>query len=509
MSPQLSSESRASTRRVRWGAVGLAAGLLAVLGARYWGFVVDDVYIPLRYAQNLLAGHGLVFNVGERVEGFTNLTWTLLGAGILRVGLEPIITLKIVGLICALLTTWVCLLILEYYEPERPGLAWLVSFLIAGAPCIVVWAVSGMETILFALLLAGTFYVYLVGKSWRGWPLWPIVAAVATMTRPEGLLIVPILLGHGWLVGSADQRRQTQRALLTIVVILGAFVLWRFSYYGDVVPNTYYAKAAGGGWRAGLGGARYLLEFARSYCGPVAIGLLGAALVLTDRGKSAALLVVTVAAYFLTPLKLGSDWMPQFRYLAPYWPLAAVLVVIGTARLGDLIATQTTGHQHRTQLAVSSFVLCAFVLMYGYQVVLAYNPGGKHYGHYGISVDYHSNAVKKYAGAGKRLAQIAQPGDTLAAFAVGAIGYYCDIYIIDVCGLVSKTTARQSWPERLQYVLGERPTYIEDFSNEASSSGLTSLPEFQQNYVPLGDGPIDRAIFVRKDLDRSGGPGGP
>ncbi len=44
----------------------------------------DDAYISFRYAQNLAEGNGLVFNVGEYVEGFTNLSWTvLLAAGVL------------------------------------------------------------------------------------------------------------------------------------------------------------------------------------------------------------------------------------------------------------------------------------------------------------------------------------------------------------------------------------------------------------------------------------------
>ena len=492
-----------SARRAHWGPRVMAASLLTALALRYWCFTVDDAYIPLRYAKNLLAGHGLVFNVGERVEGFTNLTWTLLSTGILHMGLDPITTLKIVGLICALLTTWICLLIFGYYAPGRPGFLWLLAFLIGGAPCIVSWSVGGMETMLFALLLSATFYAYLRAQSLAGWPVWPLLALLATMTRPEGLLIVPILVIHSLLSASPEGHPQAQRASLSCVVLLGALVVWRVSYYGDILPNTYYAKVAGGGLHAALGGGRYLLEFARSYCGPLAVALLSGCLTTMRQRRSVALLLVTVAAYFLTPLKLGSDWMPQFRYLAPYWPLAAVLITIGTARIADLVAGQTNARRRGgVQLAIGAFALAALVVMYGYQVVLAYNPGGKRYGHYGISVGYHGGAVRKYAEAGKRLSEIVQPGDTLAAFAIGAIGYHCDIYIIDACGLVDKKIARQPLSERLNSVLNRRPTYIEDLSAEATNSGLTALPEFQGNYRRLGDGPVDSLIYVRKGLER-------
>ena len=46
----------------------------------------DDAYISYRYAQNLVDGHGLIFNVGERVEGYSNLLWTLIVAGGIALG---------------------------------------------------------------------------------------------------------------------------------------------------------------------------------------------------------------------------------------------------------------------------------------------------------------------------------------------------------------------------------------------------------------------------------------
>ena len=57
----------------------LAAGLTHVLSLR---FFYDDAFITFRYAANLAHGHGLVFNPGERVEGYSNFLWTvLLGIG--------------------------------------------------------------------------------------------------------------------------------------------------------------------------------------------------------------------------------------------------------------------------------------------------------------------------------------------------------------------------------------------------------------------------------------------
>ena len=46
----------------------------------------DDAFISFRYAANLADGQGLVFNQGERVEGFTNFLWVLILAAVRRLG---------------------------------------------------------------------------------------------------------------------------------------------------------------------------------------------------------------------------------------------------------------------------------------------------------------------------------------------------------------------------------------------------------------------------------------
>jgi len=68
-------------------------------------FVQDDAYITLSYARNLIDGHGLVFNVGEYVEGFTSLSWTLLTAALMTVGIRDVAqALQIIGIACTALS---------------------------------------------------------------------------------------------------------------------------------------------------------------------------------------------------------------------------------------------------------------------------------------------------------------------------------------------------------------------------------------------------------------------
>lgn len=40
-------------------------------------FLTDDAFISFRYARNLVEGHGLVYDLGEYVEGYSNFLWVL------------------------------------------------------------------------------------------------------------------------------------------------------------------------------------------------------------------------------------------------------------------------------------------------------------------------------------------------------------------------------------------------------------------------------------------------
>ena len=62
--------------------LGAVAGTLAVsfLHQLMFATLADDAFISFRYSQHLAEGHGLVFNVGEKVEGYSNFLWVVLVA---------------------------------------------------------------------------------------------------------------------------------------------------------------------------------------------------------------------------------------------------------------------------------------------------------------------------------------------------------------------------------------------------------------------------------------------
>src|SRR5262245_16879680 len=88
--------------RAYWPVLLAAPVLLAHL--LVFNFVTDDAYITFVYSRNL-ARHGqLVFNLGERVEGYTNFLWAVLLAGALKLGLGPELASRLFGAFFALAT---------------------------------------------------------------------------------------------------------------------------------------------------------------------------------------------------------------------------------------------------------------------------------------------------------------------------------------------------------------------------------------------------------------------
>ncbi|MBL4688021.1 MAG: hypothetical protein JKY37_25750, partial [Nannocystaceae bacterium] len=144
----------------------LVVGLLipvAVLAWHMWTvrmYTVDDAYISFRYARNLASGHGLVYNLGESVEGYTNFSLTVvLGAG-MAIGIDPHPLSKVLGAAAAL-GTLVVVYRLSHRLLPLSGLPCVATWLLATSAPFASWAVFGLETSIFAfLILLGTLLMF-------------------------------------------------------------------------------------------------------------------------------------------------------------------------------------------------------------------------------------------------------------------------------------------------------------------------------------------------------------
>ena len=240
----------APTRRQRFRLLGLARVLpyLFLLGTTYSVFAetVDDPYITFRYAANLLAGHGAVFNIGERVEGFTSPLHLLLSALLLSVLPSVDILFKAK---CASVVFAFAVLAQTSVLARRSGLnAWeaiLAQSLAALNINFALAAVNALETTLYgAILLASLLLFHREVQRGRGL-LSGALLFLATLARPEAFLVVAAL---AVLRGYWMRRRKLSLPFLAGwlgVLLLPAFAVEaiRFGYYGQLLPNTYFAKS--------------------------------------------------------------------------------------------------------------------------------------------------------------------------------------------------------------------------------------------------------------------------
>jgi len=68
------------------------------------GFYHDDAYIILRYAKNILAGNGIVWNIGDRVEGYSSFLWLILISLLGYFRFDLVLASRILGVVFAIAT---------------------------------------------------------------------------------------------------------------------------------------------------------------------------------------------------------------------------------------------------------------------------------------------------------------------------------------------------------------------------------------------------------------------
>lgn len=245
-------DSPEDDQRVTWEAAPLrlapillaCASLFAVM-KWFWGFVQDDAYISLRYAANFAAGQGLVMNPGEKVEGFTNLTWTLMAAFFIKIGIDPLDGVRVIGGASALVLTVLVWL-------EAGGERWMVSrrdawsggfaaIVVASFTTVALWSIAGLEQSFYTLLAFAGYREFARGRYPRAAVLW----VLATWTRPEGPLLVALAVAVRALTLWFQARRPSKDELRALAIYGAGFamlILYRLLYFGELAPNTFFVK---------------------------------------------------------------------------------------------------------------------------------------------------------------------------------------------------------------------------------------------------------------------------
>ncbi|MEB3355566.1 MAG: hypothetical protein VKK04_02380 [Synechococcales bacterium] len=285
-----------------------AQSFVAMDGQRYF-MIADDALISLRYGWNL-AHHGeLVFNLGDRVEGFTNLIWTL-WAALLSLFLDKRfvpLAIQLTGLPLLLITAWNFRAISLRYVKSWDTVAFVLPLLYYP---LVYWALRGMEVSLQAALVSSAVRIALNGNRSYGWLL-----GLAYATRPDSL--VPALVVFGFRF---RRSREWLIEILPFVAIAFSILVFRLYYYGEWVPNTYTLKVVGYTLAERLSlGIDYITPFIQQnfWLWPLLIASL-----LWRPTREKLLLSGIGISMLLYVIYVGGDGLPQhWRFLSPYVPM--------------------------------------------------------------------------------------------------------------------------------------------------------------------------------------------
>jgi arabinofuranosyltransferase len=463
--------------------------LLSGYGVSAWVFkvgLVDDTYIFLRYARNIAEGHGAVFNIGERVEGYTSPLWL----GVLALLAQLPLSLERAAFFAGGGVGALTVLLPVTRERHWGGIVG-ATFLATHLP-FVVWAWSGMDTILTASLLLATVLAAEEGRYGAA-GIW---FSLAILARLDALWFVPavasILL---WKTSWTQMLRKGWQTAVPCAAVVSLELFWRHQYYGTWVPNTAIAKA-------GISSS-FLLTHGLAYVGKLLflyapIWVLGI-VVARDRGIrnriSPALIVpaLSICWWLVYLAAIGGDHFAFGRFAMPAVCLGAILI----ARVAAPIVRNARD---------AAAAIALIIVLNGLWWLIPDR----------VAAQYETTQAEGWAETGQWLRSTQPAERSIATLVAGAIPFYSGMYTYDLLGLVDATVARQGsicqgavighYRVASDYVLSRNPDLI-----IFPSSGLVNAPQYRDpaswgslpkstacSFMDLVNRPEVRRIYVYK-----------
>lgn len=379
------------------------------------GYAADDALITFRYAENLAAGKGFVYNAGEHVLGTTTPLNTILIFLFLKLGITPFWSSFVLSQLADLCSAWFLLRIFQIsiQHPASCILSWLPAFVFLFNPETLQWSLSGMETeTSIALTLAAGFLA-----SRDRWSLAFAAASLAAFNRIDGVAVG----GAVFCAFLIRKRALPWKPLAIAVLLLLPWLIFSALYFGSPIPNSVAAKAALSGHHlAGafldtlLKGFLHLTTFGAPL---LILAILGTRYLWRDRGGWLALPIWTWG--YAVSYTLAAGPMHAWYY-APFYAGYLVLVFLG---LG-VVANRIQWLRSRVVFAGIATVLVAGTLFASYRRSLELEQ-----------LQQRISAVNQAVGLW--LNKNSPPDSVVAIKDIGFIGYYSKRKILDLAGLVS------------------------------------------------------------------------
>ena len=439
-------------------AVVIGAGAYLIASALIYriGFPLDDSWIHQTYARNLAVYGQWAFQLGRPSAGSTAPLWTFLLAIGYWLHLAPYFwtyflgSLTLFGL--AALSEKTARKLFPTYHPRLPwiGLFFAVEWHMLWA------AMSGMETLLHALLVTAVLVMIITGS--RRYLTLGLLTGVSVWVRPDGLtLLGPVALTIYFVEKSWNEKG---RALVLYLIGFGSlfvpYLLFNLWLSGTPMPNTFYAKQTEyASWQAEPIFYRLSVLLVQLLTGPSVVlfpGVIGYVVLAVRRRAWATIAAMLWCGGYLLLYILRLPAYQHGRYLMPAMP---IFFLFGLLAILEFWKSNLFGRNH--WFIQTAWQLCLVMVSALFLVLGARS--------YGEDVGLIESEMVETA---KWVAANLPPNAVIAAHDIGALGYFDHHPLIDLAGLVS--------PEVVPFMRDE--TRLAEFLNQRGADYLIAFPAF-------------------------------
>ncbi|MGA7192242.1 MAG: hypothetical protein WBW94_01335, partial [Anaerolineales bacterium] len=436
----------------------LGAGiyLLASMLIYRIGFPLDDSWIHQTYARNLALHGQWAFQLGHPSAGSTAPLWTFVLAIGFWLGLAPYFWTYLIGGLTlfglGVLTEATARSLLSIYHPRIP---WVGLFFVAEWHFL--WAaMSGMETLLDALLLTSVLALLMTGS--RRYLTLGLLTGLSVWVRPDGLtLLAPVILTVLFIEKSnRDKFNTIVQYLIGFGSLFVPYLLFNLWLSGTPMPNTFYAKQVEYAyWQSEPFLYHIGVLLIQVFTGPGIIllpGIIGWAVLSIRRRDWAGIASILWCGGYLY---LYISRLPAYqhgRYLMPAMP---ILFLFGLLGLIEFVKSNMFKRYHWMAQTVWQVSLMLVVLLF-------VGLGARAYGEDVGLIESEMVVTAKW------VAQNIPPNAIIAAHDIGALGYFDHHQLIDLAGLVS--------PEVIPFMRDQ--TRLAAYLNQRGVSYLIAFPDF-------------------------------
>ncbi len=304
----------------------------------YYPFFVDDAYISLRYADRFITGQGLTWNDGYYVEGYSNFLWVMLVSALGTIGFDLVAAGRAVCLLSSVATMAAFARYIQVHLGGRPIIIFLANMAFAFTAPVAVWSVGGLEATLSMALLTWAFVIglpLLQAPSLKRAALCGLMLGLNCITRPEGVFFTAIFAACLFIFARTP-RKGLILSLAMMCCVSAAFFAahtgFRLWYYGQWVPNTYYAKVSGITYARLITGYLYTVKSTASFLPLVLLVCLQFDKIVRQKANGrersvVATCMVILLAWLVSLTIAGGDLEPSYRHILPAVPLFILMAI--------------------------------------------------------------------------------------------------------------------------------------------------------------------------------------